>query len=419
MQSAFEGQPAGFGRRIAGDRLAARSARAALARALEGARPVFWLFVASRLALLAIGLMTHIFILPFTAKANGLHLAKHAALNMWGAWDSGWYVSLASAGYQSKVGPEGYVNWVFFPAYPMLSAGLAKLAHMPVFLAMLVVSNLCFLVALLLVRRLARAEFDERTADLTVALLCAVPGSYIFSSAYTESLFLLALTACLLLLRSRRWLAAGAFAALAVLTRNIGMGLVLPFAVLAAPRLWQLGRQVARDAPGARGRFLREALRVAAGLALPVLALTGFAVFLYFKSGDPLAFVTAQKGWGRTFGDPFSRPLIYLLKPRALADNNDLVSFAFVWLSLGLLAALGLMRKWPLFVLATFLALVPLSTGITSYQRYCLVMIPLFMAGAKLLAERPAWATATALTALAALNGFMMVAWSLGLGVTA
>ena len=72
---------------------------------------------------------------------------------------------------------------------------------------------------------------------MTVALLCAAPGSYIFSSGYTESLFLLAITACLLLLRARRWMAAGGFAALAVLTRNLGMGLVLPFAFAATPGL--------------------------------------------------------------------------------------------------------------------------------------------------------------------------------------
>jgi len=197
------------------------------------------------------------------------------------------------------------------------------------------------------------------------------------------------------------------------------MGLVLPFAFVAAPCLWELGRQATRDAPKARRRFIGEAVRVVAGLALPVLALAGFALFLYVKSGDPLAFVTAQKGWGRTFGDPLSRPLIYLIKPRALADNNDLVSFAFVWISLGLLVALGFLRKWPLFVLAAFLAIVPLTTGITSYQRYCLVMLPLFMAGAKLLADRPPMATMTTLLTLATLNGFMMVAWTLCLGVTA
>jgi hypothetical protein len=116
--------------------------------------------------------------------------------------------------------------------------------------------------------------------------------------------------------------------------------------------------------------------------------------------------------------NPLRDPLTYLIAPRALADDNNLVSAAFVYLSFALIATLALMRKWALLALALFMALVPLSTGIFSYARYCLVMLPLFMAAAKLLADRPAAAHATLLV-LSAMNGFMMVAWTLGLGTTA
>jgi hypothetical protein len=394
-------------------------ARARVAGRLLDARPVVYPYLGSRLILLAIGLLTQILIQPYAAKSNTLRLGgDHAWLNLWGAWDSGWYVTLAQAGYQERPYPEGWVNWVFFPAYPFLSAGIAKLTHLPVFVVMLIVSNACFLAALFLIRRLARAEFDPRTADLAVALICAVPGSYIFSSAYTESLFLLALSASLLLLREGRWMAGGAAAAVAVLTRNLGLGLLLPFAVWAAPRLWTLARQAAAGAPDAWRRFTGEAARVAAGGALPLLALAGFAGYLYQKSGDPLAFVHGQAGWGRAVGNPLRGPIIFLLAPQAMADNNNLVSVAFVYLSLALAAALFLMRRWALFALAVFMTLVPLSTGIFSYQRYCMVMLPLFLAAAKLLEPRPA-AAATSLIVLSALNGFMMVAWTLMLGSTA
>lgn len=372
-------------------------------------------FFASRLALLAVGLLTQIFIQPFMAKAAPLRLGGHAALDLWGAWDSGWYVSLATNGYARAAGADGYANWAFFPAYPLLSAGLARVTHLTVFEAMLLISNASFLAALFLLHRLARREFDSRTADIAVALLCAVPGSYVFSSAYTESLFLLAAVSGFLLLRTRRWLAAGACASLAVLTRNVGGGLLLPFVVEAAPRL--LGQLPSRG-PAATSwrRLAAEGLRVAGGLALPVLALAGFALFLDLRTGDPLAFITAQKGWGRTFGDPFTRPLRYLLHPSTLPQENDLLSFAFVWLSFGLIAALALMRRWSLLVLALFFALVPLTTGISSYQRYCLTMFPLFITAGRLLSTRPAAATATLVT-LASVNGFMMVAWTLGLGL--
>lgn len=394
---------------------AAAAARGGPRQFLDRHKAVLYAFVASRLALLIVGLMTQIFIEPFSTRISPVQLADSAALRMWGQWDTGWYMSVALAGYSEAPGLDGAVNWVFFPAFPLLSAALAKLTGLPVFGAMLLISNLSFLAALFLVHRFAREEFDPRTADLTVALICAAPGSYIFSSAYTESLFLLALSGCLVLLRARRWLAAGGFAALAVLTRNLGVGLLLPFAFVAAPGLWALGREAAAGAAGARARFWREGARVAAGMALPVLALAGFCLFLYLRTGDPLAFATAQKAWGRSLEIPFARAG----KPLLTGDlaDGDLISFAACWLSLVLVGALALMRRWSLCVLAAFLTLAPMATGLTSFARYCLVALPLFLVAAKLLAPRPQAAVAV-LILFATLNGFLMVAWTLCMWVT-
>lgn len=394
----------------------AQAPRPSVAGFLARHRVVIYAFLASRLALFAVGFLTQIFIEPFSTRVSPLQLTESASLRMWGQWDSGWYATIASHGYASHPGPDGQVNWVFFPAFPGLSAALAWATHLPVFAAMVLLANLAFLAALFLVHRFARQEFDTPTADIAVALLCAAPGSYIFSSAYTESLFLLALTGCLLLLRARRWLLAGGFAGLAVLTRNLGMGLLLPFAFAAAPGLWTLARQVAAGQVASRRPLIAETARVAAGLALPALALAGFCLLLYLVAGDPFAFVTAQKAWGRSFGNPFARLLMPLFTGQL--DDTNLISFAAGWLSLSMLVALALMRRWSLFVLGCFLTLVPLATGLTSYARYCLVALPCFLAGARLLAPRPA-ATTAVLIVFATLNGFLMVAWMLGLWITA
>jgi hypothetical protein len=386
-------------------------------RFLSRHKVVFAAFLASRLALLAVGLMTQIFIEPFSTQVSTLKVTDNAVLRIWAQWDSGWYLTLAEHGYSAHPEVGGQANWVFFPAYPFLSAAIANLAHIPVLVAMLSVSNLSFLAGLLLTHRFARLEFDRRTADLTVVLLCAAPGSYIFSSAYTESLFLFATAGCLLLLRSEKWLAAGSFAALAVLTRNLGMALVLPFAMTAGPRLWALWREGrARTGPPARGRLASEAIRVGAGFALPALALAGFCFLLYRTCGDPLAFVTAQKAWGRAIGNPLATPFTGVFsKPRI--PSGDLVSFVASWLSIGMLAALAFMRRWRLLVLGCALVLAPLATGLPSYARYSLVVLPGFVAAARLLATRPVGAMATLVT-FSTLNGFLMVAWVLGMWVT-
>lgn len=370
----------------------------------------FGAFVASRLALLSVGLLTQIFVRPIVSTAPPDVVGHHEALNIWERWDSGWYLSLASHGYQSAAEVHGgQANWAFFPAYPVLAATVARLSHLPMLPAMLLVSNLSFLAALFLVHRLARAEFDRRTADLAVILLAAAPGSYIFSAAYTESLFLAAVAGALLLLRNRQWLAAGLVAGVAVLTRNLGIGLLLPFAWAGVAHVWTL-RHGWRPGAG------RELARLVVGGMIPLIALGGLCLVLQARTGDPLAFMHIQKAWGRTIGNPFARPLQGLIHSGSIPEG-DLISFAACWVSLPLLVALAALRRWMLLSLALFMTLAPLSTGLASYARYTLVVVPLWLAAARMLAARPGAVLPTVLF-VAMINGFMMVAWTLALWVT-
>jgi hypothetical protein len=158
-------------------------------------------------------------------------------------------------------------------------------------------------------------------------------------------------------------------------------------------------------------------LRLCAAAALPALALAGSCLTLYLKSGDPFAFVSAQKAWNRSLGNPLLEPLApFFLGPRYPAVWY--VSVAFCWFSLAMLVVLALARRWSLAALAAFLALVPMAAGMQAFARLMLVNLPLFLAAASLLASRPAVARAV-LIALAAVNGFMMVGWTLGLPITA
>lgn len=367
---------------------------------------VLYAFVASRLALLAVGLLTLIHIRPFTTTGNVVRLSDHQVLNIWGAWDTGWYTDLALYGYQRTPGLDGAANWAFFPAFPGLANALSHLSGLTLFQAMLLISNLAFLAALVLIHRLARDEFDDRTADLAVLLLCAAPGSYIFSSAYTEALFLAAMAGALVLMRDRRWLAAGAVTALAVMTRNLGVGLLLPYAWLGLQRL----RSAERPRMG-------ELARIGVGGLIPVATLLAFLAYMKARTGDALAFVHIQRAWKRTLGDPFSPLLNGLLHPSNVHDAH-LPGLAAGWLAVGLLFVLAAMRRWSLLPLAMFLTLAPLAAGVASFARYALVILPLWLVAAKLLADRPKLAGPVVVT-LAILNGFMMVTWTLMLWISA
>jgi hypothetical protein len=387
----------------------AHAAARACADAWNAHAIVVWSFLASRLMLLTIGLLTQIHIRPFTTVGNVLRLSHEQALNIWGAADTGWYLSIVVDGYQHAPGADGQANWAFFPAFPTLAAGLVQATGLTPLQAMLAISNVSFFVALILIHRLTRAEFGRRTADLGVMLLCVAPGSYIFSSAYTEALFLACVSGALLLLRGRRWLLVGLAASVAALTRNLGVGLLLPYGLTALERLISGYRTEATDRPGPG-----ELLRIGLGALAPLASLLGFMAYLQARTGDALAFLHVQTAWNRGLGAPFAALLQGLIKPSSIPDG-DLVSFAFAWLAIGLLIVLAAMRRWALLSLALFLTLIPLATGVTSFARYALVILPLWMALARILADRPRTAM-VCIAVLAMLNGFMMVPWTLGLG---
>jgi hypothetical protein len=140
-------------------------------------------------------------------------------------------------------------------------------------------------------------------------------------------------------------------------------------------------------------------------------------LYLRARTGDALAFFHIQKGWRRGLEAPFSALLDGVLHPSRTPDP-DLLSLATAWLAIGLLGALAAMREWRLLSLALFLTLVPLATGVSSFARYALVILPLWLVLARMLADRPR-AAMTCVAALATLNGFMMVSWTLALPVAA
>src|SRR5205814_10350566 len=107
--------------------------------------------------------------------------------------------------------PGANHHLAFFPLYPLL------MRAMPVdtFWAAFILSNACALIAALCILKLA--GFEAATL-----FLCS-PGAHFFTYPYSEALFAAALAACLLLLKSERFLAAGLAGAVASATRSPGL----------------------------------------------------------------------------------------------------------------------------------------------------------------------------------------------------
>ncbi len=155
--------------------------------------------------------------------------------------DALWFLRIATIGYRPDDGSAA-----FFPLYPMLTRVVSWLTggH-PVFAALLV-SNLAFLGALLVLYRLTARTFSDGVARRTIVYVAIFPTAFFFLAPYAESLFLLLSVAAFWFARDDRWWLAALAGAAAALTRSVGVLIAPALLVMAFDR----SRDPARD-PGA------------------------------------------------------------------------------------------------------------------------------------------------------------------------
>lgn len=225
-------------------------------------------------------------------------------------WDAVWFLTIAQDGYGT---PEHHPQAAFYPLYPLLVRALGWLVGSPL-VGGILLSLGCFLGALALLHRLASIELGERDARGTVLLVAFFPAALFFSAVYSESLFLLLSVGAVLAARQGRWAWAGALAALAALTRNSGVLLLVPLALLFlyGPRADRPdaalaegeGRGGTRDdaAPRrARWRPRHPLTREALWLALAPAGLALYLGWCWAALGDPFAPFAVQALWLRQF----------------------------------------------------------------------------------------------------------------------
>lgn len=153
------------------------------------------LFFLSRAILLLIAWFSQYFVASSYPDANllekGWLFHPQYYLDVWGRWDSGWYMRIVQEGYQLKG------TWAFFPLYPLLINALAFL--LPIaktagvfFIIGLIISNFSAILALALFHQLTFIiSKNKKVAQLSIYYLLTFPTAFVLSSFYTESLFLL------------------------------------------------------------------------------------------------------------------------------------------------------------------------------------------------------------------------------------
>ncbi len=289
---------------------------------------------------LAIGVLSRVFVfvvlgaIGLARRAEGASVVD-AILDPFGKWDGIWYQRIADYGYDPTVAHGNGV--AFSPLYPLMVREVASALSITYLAAGVLISTVCFLVALVLLHGLIARRSGERVARTAVWLTAFFPVAYLFSSVYTESLYLL-LTVLAFVLIERGWVIGSSIVgALTVLARPQGILLTPALAV----RIWK--DQGRRPSWG-------MALRMLPLLLMPI-AYVAFGAYLYYRTGDPFATQTAQAaGWGRGINVLLVLGLPIAILHGLYVGTHDIsrfmyivdTAFAMTW---GLLLLEGLIRK--------------------------------------------------------------------------
>lgn len=291
----------------------------------------------------------------------------------WANFDGEHYLSIAIFGYKE-------LEQAFFPVYPMLISFFAKPFSPDLFSALLnstivglLISNISFLMALLVIFKLISLDFSKKIAFFTIFLLLFFPTSFYFGSVYNESLFLLLSVSSFYFARKKGWLLSSMFGFIASATRVFGL-LLLPALLV--------------EAYQQKAKFSKVfwIILIPFGLIL-------YMLYQYLTVGDPFAFYHLQERVGEqhqqgivTLPQVYYRYIRMLLTVDTTSSIYQTIILEFVTgILFFLLPVYGYFKKIRLsyLVYAMLGFLLPAIQGsFSSNPRYIIVLFPSFLAAA-------------------------------------
>jgi hypothetical protein len=287
-------------------------------------------------------------------------------------WDALWFERIAREGYR----PDD-ASAAFFPGYPLAIRAVDVVTPVGTPGAALLVSNVSFLGALIVLYALTAREWDTRVARRTIVLLACFPSSFFFLAPYSESPYLLCSLLAFWWVRQDRWGRGATAAVAAAITRSLGVVLV-PALLIEA---W-------------RSRTRTRAIALA---CLPLVAPVAYGAYWLVTTGDAMQPLHAQDAWYRTFQlAPVTIVHAIRLGVQGIGDPRGIYWTADLFLTAVLVAPL--VARWrsipPTYlVYAGVTMLVVLSyplpeRPLLSAPRLLLVLFPCFWAMALLFRER-------------------------------
>lgn len=317
-------------------------------------------------------------------------------LSRWSRFDFIHFVDIARFGYFPAPGVASTPAplYAFFPLFPyLLKAGLVL--HVPVIVTGLAVSWISGAAATVWISRLANLYQPGLGLKAAAVFVAAPPAIFLFAP-YTEALFLAFALGAWYFGKRQRWLLAGLMCALSSTARITGAFLLISLIVLwLTQHNWSAG-----------GRRRWSLLN----LGIPAAALAAWMGALWYRTGDPLAYQTAQKYWGRHFEWPWTAAASTLNSYPPTGGQTLMAYLEIAAVAVGVvLTVILIVKKYSgeaVFV-AINIILLATSTYFYSVPRAALLWWPLWIGIAYLLRRRRVlfWL-------YLALSTWAMLAWS-------
>lgn len=242
---------------------------------------IHWLLFCVLVFIISRGIMIYQYNLASSILIHG----NHSFADLMCKWDCKWYLTIINNGYDDhlRTSPhiwKGLANWAFFPLYPYIVRLAVMLTQVKATLIGIILNQIFVFFSLILFYKYLRIYVDELNSRFGVVILALSPFSVYFASIYTEALFLLLSVSAFYFMETKRPFLAAVCGGLLSATRPLGCMFVVPFFYNQIKKI------------GLRPKILPYCLIALSGLIV-------YMIFLYFKTGDFLAFHTVQKGWGR------------------------------------------------------------------------------------------------------------------------
>jgi Gpi18-like mannosyltransferase len=294
-----------------------------------------------------------------------------------GQYDAQWYLKIADSGYpknptdtnmHKKESMDG-LSYAFFPLYPSLLA-IINVPIKNIELTAFLTSNLLLIANFISLYILVKNLFSKNKALKTIFLVFFFPFSIFYRSYFTEGLFLFLLIWFSYFLINKRWLLSALFISLLSITRPNGIIFELLF-------LFYL----------AKSYFRKEILMrtVLDAFIVSMLAFTGWLLFCYINTGNPMYWFNIQSVWYKeqNISFPLFHNIKMILNFTSLSwhsFHSSKIDVIAIFIT-GIILFFSRKKLRPeLWWISFLIWVIPLLTKDTmSFTRYQIVSFPLFI----------------------------------------